>query len=56
MAKRKTKVAGSNFFLVLVLAALLVNGLIFYIFGRSPAKPNTIAAGRVPAYFATAFE
>lgn len=54
MARRKLKEPSSKIFLVLVLTALGVNGLIFFIFGRSPAKPNTTAQGPVPAYFPSA--
>lgn len=53
MAKRKATVAGSKFFLVFILVVLLVNGALFYIFGRRPAKPNTTAAAQIPAYFAS---
>lgn len=54
MAKQKAKVAGSKFFLAFILVVLFVNGVLFYIFGRRPAKPNTTAAARIPAYFASA--
>jgi hypothetical protein len=38
---------------MLVLAVLVINGGLFYVLGRAPTRPNTSAAARIPAYFAT---
>lgn len=53
MAKRKTTRVSPKLFLVLILAVLVINGVLFYVFGRRQVKPNTPAAARIPAFFAT---
>lgn len=56
MGKRKATeaTAGSKFFLALALAALLINGVLFYVFGGFRTKPRTSVTDRIPAYFAGA--
>lgn len=51
MTKRKGTQINPRIFLVLILAAVLVNGVLFYVVGRS--KPNTDES-RIPAFFKTA--